>query len=82
MGGDGGARGECQDWTEWNESTLDEKSDSDSTVVECLNGDVVLCSEGRLVTSDRIGGAVIDLLLCCNGCWVRVSSSASKIIDW
>jgi hypothetical protein len=29
---------------------------------EILNGDDVLCVDGGLVTSERIGGAVIDLL--------------------
>jgi hypothetical protein len=64
-GGDGGANGECQDWTEWKESTLDENSESESTAVEFLKGELVLCLDGGLVTSDRTGGAVIDLLQFC-----------------
>ena len=33
------------------------------------------------MTSERTGGAVIDLLQCCDGC-VVVSFSGSKVMDW
>jgi hypothetical protein len=78
-GGEGGEIGECQDCTEWNDSMLDEKSDSDSATVEPRKGDFVLCLDGGLITSESIGGAVIDLLQVFIA-WGRDSESALKVM--
>lgn len=76
-GGEGGARGECQDWTLWKDSTLDEKSDLDSTFLPCNgDGDRVRWPEGGLVIKESTGGAVIDLLKFCNA-WGLVSFSTT-----
>ena len=50
-------------------------------MVQILNGDDVLCFEGGLATIERMGGAVNDLLQCCNGN-TGASFSSSKDIDW
>jgi len=60
-GGEGGGRGECHDSTEWNES-VEEKPESDPAIVDFRKGDSVLRFDGGLVTRERSGGAVIDLL--------------------
>jgi hypothetical protein len=78
-GGEGGEIGECQDCTEWNDSMLDEKSDSDSATVEPRKGDFVLFLDGGLITSESTGGAVIDLLQLFIA-WGRDSESALKVM--
>ena len=79
-GGEGGAKGECHESTEWKES-VEENPESDPATVDVRKGDLVRCLDGGLITSERSGGAVIDLLQLCKACG-RVCFSGSKIIDW
>ena len=74
--GEGEGRGECQDCTVWNDSTLEENVESVSVLLGLPRGDFSLGLDARLVTSERTGGAVIDLLqFCIAGGRDRVSGS-------
>lgn len=72
MGGDGGSRGECQDWTVWKDSMLEETFNSDSAFSESRE-EGLWCLDGGLVISDRMGGAVVVLLKLCSA-WGRDGS--------
>lgn len=64
MCGEGGSRGECHDSVLWKDSTLEENAESRSSLSDdAPEGDLDLgLDEGGLMTSDKTGGAVIDLL--------------------